>query len=627
MATQPVTHPPRRRPGHHRHGQCHADHHRCHPRRQRRRYRIGHRADHQAEQAQPAVTAQQHRQRNAAVIALLGVPAGVLAGQYFGHAARLHIHHHRRHQGCQHGFQQHRQQRAESTAAAQPLVARGQHRHIPHGLGCQQHRHGQREHPQHAILVDAAPVIGRRQLQMQFFGQVDATMDQRDGNADQHQHGPHRRGKVMADADHHVHPADPVQARRGHHLGVLQVALAPASVADQQVGQGRRTLLVAALHVRHHVRGPAATPHQRRLDEIVAQHMAAERLAPGQFRQACLLGEGTRAYHRVVPPVIALRTVPPGHAIGHYRAIHPATELLHAGKGGAAVDHRRQRLDQADTGMVFHCRGQTYDHLTGHQAVGIQDQHLRVAATETTHPVGDVAGLAPDVAGTAPVEQPPGTAGGLYQLGKHLFLGAADGVAGGVAEHEEIKTVQLSGSGYRFVDRLQAGHHPARVFVVGGHQQCGAAAQGRQRRARHNAQLAAATQQGLQPRQAADERQGHPGEQQHEQPQQAAFEHVQAPAQQNLGHHPGGAQGHQRGSAEYIQTAQADVGRCGFLPGHVQLAGTQGLLGHRQGMLRRQDRDAGIQCVAINCLIHRWLHCGANRRAPDHARGHVPTCH
>ncbi|KAG1436563.1 hypothetical protein G6F56_013505 [Rhizopus delemar] len=90
----------------------------------------------------------------------------------------------------------------------------------------------------------------------------------------------------MADADQHVGAADPVQAAAAHHLAVLQVALAPAAVTHQQVGQRRRAFLVAAAQVRHHVRGPAATAHQRGFHEIVAEHVAAERLAPRQRRQA-----------------------------------------------------------------------------------------------------------------------------------------------------------------------------------------------------------------------------------------------------------------------------------------------------------------------------------------------------
>ena len=55
-------------------------------------------------------------------------------------------------------------------------------------------------------------------------------------------------------------------------------------------------------------------------------------LRPAQFRQPGLLGEGARADHRVVAPVVALGAVPPGDAVRDQRAIDAAGELLHAGE-------------------------------------------------------------------------------------------------------------------------------------------------------------------------------------------------------------------------------------------------------------------------------------------------------
>ncbi|MNI33202.1 hypothetical protein D3C73_871370 [compost metagenome] len=261
----------------------------------------------------------------------------------------------------------------------------------------------------------------------------------------------------MADADQHVHAADPVQATAAHHLAVLQVALAPAAIAHQQVGQRRRAFLVAAAQVGHHVRSPATTAHQRCFHEIMAQHVAAERLAPRQFRQAGVVGEGTGADDRVVPPVIAFGTVPPGHATGDHRAVHAPAELLHAREQGAPADHRWQGLDQADVGVVLHAGHQAHDAVTGHQAVGVQDQHLRVGTAEAAYPVGDVAGLARAVVTTAAIEQPRLAIGHqLAQLGEHLLFGTRDVLAAGITQHEEIETLQLAGGRHRFVDRAQA---------------------------------------------------------------------------------------------------------------------------------------------------------------------------
>ncbi|MCW0416168.1 hypothetical protein NB689_001922 [Xanthomonas sacchari] len=440
------------------------------------------------------------------------------------------------------------------------------------------------------------PVARRRERRDHRGDQVETAVLQRNGDADQHQHAPHRCGEVMTDADQHVHAADPVQAARAHHLGVLQVALAPAAVAHQQVGQRRRAFLVAALQVRHHVHGPAATTHQCRFDEVVAEHVAAERLAPGQRRQARLRGEGLGANHRVVAPVVAFRPVPPGHAEGDHRAVDAAAELLHAREQGVAVDHFRQGLDQADVGVGLHAGSQAHDAVAGHQAVGVQDQHLRIGAAETTHPVGDVAGFAPGIAGAAPIEQATLAADALHQLGVHLLFFRADGRARGVAEDEEIEALDLAGGRHRFVDRLQAGHQPVRILVVGGHQQRGAVAHLRQRRVRIDAELAAlAEHQGEEAGQRAHERQRDPGEQRDEQHHQTGFEHAHAADHQDLADQPTGVGGHRRGGAEHVEAPPADPDRGAGQARVAQFAFLQRLQRHGQRRLGRQDRVAGIQ--------------------------------
>ncbi|MNV23386.1 hypothetical protein D3C71_1143980 [compost metagenome] len=399
----------------------------------------------------------------------------------------------------------------------------------------------------------------------------------------------------MADADHHVHAADPVQALGGHHLGVLQVALAPAAVAHQHVGQRRRAFFVAAFEVGHHVRGPAATAHQRGLDKIMAEHVPAERLPARQRRQAGVVGEGLGADDRVVAPVVAFRAMPPGHAATDHRPVHTPAELLHARKQGAPADHRRQGLDQPDVGVVLHARDQAHDGVTGHQAVRVQDQHLRVATAPAPHPVGDVAGLAPAVVAAAAVEQPRMSVHGGAQLGEGLFFGRTDVFAPGIAEHEEIELVQLAGFGHRLVDRLQAGQQPARVFVVGGHQQRGAGVHLRQRLVRVDAQLVAAIEHsGEEAGHGAGEGQRDPGEQRHEQHQQAGLQHADATDRQHLPHHHRGRDGHRRGTAEDVEAPQRHQPRRGALARHLQAAVAEGLLGHGHRHFGRKDRLAGV---------------------------------
>jgi hypothetical protein len=61
------------------------------------------------------------------------------------------------------------------------------------------------------------------------------------------------------------------------HGGMLQIALAPASIANREIGQGRRALLIAARQRRDNVNRSATAPQKRGLDKIVAGDVSAER--------------------------------------------------------------------------------------------------------------------------------------------------------------------------------------------------------------------------------------------------------------------------------------------------------------------------------------------------------------
>ena len=65
-------------------------------------------------------------------------------------------------------------------------------------------------------------------------------------------------------------------------------------------------LFIGAVKRRQHEDGPAGAPHQRRLDEIMAEDMAAEGLAALEVGQPCRIGEGLAADDGVVAPVIAV---------------------------------------------------------------------------------------------------------------------------------------------------------------------------------------------------------------------------------------------------------------------------------------------------------------------------------
>src|SRR5579863_8356338 len=124
-------------------------------------------------------------------------------------------------------------------------------------------------------------------------------------------------------------PAGPAQPARRQHRNMLQIALAPSPIAYRKVSQSRSHFLIAAGQTRHHVYRPAAAPHQRRLDEIMAHDWPTKRLAPTQFRQPAALRESARADHRVMAPVVTLSAMPPSDAVRDQRPVHASRELLH----------------------------------------------------------------------------------------------------------------------------------------------------------------------------------------------------------------------------------------------------------------------------------------------------------
>ena len=91
---------------------------------------------------------------------------------------------------------------------------------------------------------------------------------------------------------------------------MLEVALTPAPVALHLLEQRGGRLLVAPGEVVGEPERVARAPEQRRLDEVVAQDLAAERRPAGQPRQPAVLHERRDAEDRVVAPVLAVAELP-----------------------------------------------------------------------------------------------------------------------------------------------------------------------------------------------------------------------------------------------------------------------------------------------------------------------------
>src|SRR3984957_14064676 len=86
---------------------------------------------------------------------------------------------------------------------------------------------------------------------------------------------------------------------------VLKIALTPSPVAGCKIDQRRRALFVRAAEAGQHINGVTGAKHEPRLDEIVAENVAAERRFAWKVRQSAMVRERARADDRVMAPVVA----------------------------------------------------------------------------------------------------------------------------------------------------------------------------------------------------------------------------------------------------------------------------------------------------------------------------------
>ena len=164
-------------------------------------------------------------------------------------------------------------------------------------------------HMTRMIASSAWPASGR----MKSAGVGDGGERQR---ADDEQPDPGRRAQEHQHGEGELEAADELHAGHEQEVAVLQRALAPALVAADEFDQRRRILLPAEVFLRQHAHVVAGAAHQRRLDLVVAQHMAAEHAAFRQFRDVAMRDERRDADDGVVAPVGSAIGLPPGAADG-----------------------------------------------------------------------------------------------------------------------------------------------------------------------------------------------------------------------------------------------------------------------------------------------------------------------
>ena len=153
---------------------------------------------------------------------------------------------------------------------------------------------------------------------------------------------------------------------------VLHVALAPAQIAADEFDQGRRVFLPAQVLFRQHAHVVAGGAHQRGLDLIVAEDVAAGHSVFGQDRKLAMRDERLEPQHRVMAPIGTAIALPPGAADGVGAHAEPHAELKEAREGAGRRQADDEPLQNAELGIRLHDAHETQDGVGGHEAVGVE---------------------------------------------------------------------------------------------------------------------------------------------------------------------------------------------------------------------------------------------------------------
>ena len=178
-----------------------------------------------------------------------------------------------------------------------------------------------------------------------------------------------------------------------------------------------------------------------------------------QDRKRAVLPKGGHAEDRVVPPIGPLAPLPELKPAERQGSVEADGKLLDPGKQGLASGRVADGLDQCDAIVPLHQTDQAAHRGSAHQAVGIEHDREVVVAARPIEELANVAGLAAQVAGTAPVSECRD--GADPQRGGTSFFGGRDVRRSRVAEHVNDDIVGCAEA------RERRPHHTdAREYVV-----------------------------------------------------------------------------------------------------------------------------------------------------------------
>ncbi len=185
---------------------------------------------------------------------------------------------------------------------------------------------------------------------------------------------------------------------------------------------GRRVLLPAAALLRQHAHLVAGPAHQRRLDLVVREHVAAERRLARQDRQVAVLAERARCARARCGPRTGRNR----------RSTRPSPWCRRACRGACRTGRCARRRSRDGTPTTRLCRMPSLGcacmmrtrrtiGVAGHQAVGVERQHEVEVAPQRSQKSRTLPALKPVLLGAAAIDDalriadvaPPGGDGRL----------------------------------------------------------------------------------------------------------------------------------------------------------------------------------------------------------------------
>ena len=263
-----------------------------------------------------------------------------------------------------------------------------------------------------------------------------------------------------------------MQAQPTNETEVLPIALAPAQIALDEIGEGRWILLEAASLLGQHPHLPAGTTHQHRLHLVVAEYAPAEGRRARQGRKPAVRHERCHADHRVVAPIGPTVALPPGapDRVGAHAVAHAELEDPRERAGTGQADD--QLLQDADPGLLDHDAHQPHDRRARHDAVRIQHQHEVEPGAVELEKIPEIAGLVAVIVDAAAIVQTLRTTGSPSPAFERRNLGDRDLRDPCIAEEKRFEVERDAGCIQAGDRLLEVSDHARRLLVAHWHHKC-----------------------------------------------------------------------------------------------------------------------------------------------------------